>query len=128
MKIDSCPMTAVQIAEEITVIAQILSANGIEDVIISNGWGAGSSVDELWKPIHVKTSELPVFLNSSIGNGVFRPGNSDLFIEDEAKSFQFFLCHESDIHLKTYNPRLIEQTAEHWAERGYCKRGNNGSA
>jgi hypothetical protein len=30
MKIESCPMTGVQIAEEVTVIAQILSANGIE--------------------------------------------------------------------------------------------------
>jgi len=124
MKIESSPLTGVQIAEEVPAIAEILSANGIEDVIVSNGWGAGLTVDELWKPFHVKTRELATFLNSSIGNGVFRPGNSDLFIEDEAKSFEFLLCHESDIHLKTENPKLIEQTAEHWAEKGYCRPEN----
>jgi hypothetical protein len=128
MRIASAPMTGAQIVGEISVIARLLIANGINEVIVYSGWGSGLSVDELWRPRRMNPGDLPDFLRTGIEAGVFRPGNSDLFIEDEAKSFEFLLCHESDIHLTTGIQSLMEQTAQHWAEIGYSRSVTEGNS
>jgi hypothetical protein len=51
MKIGSGPLTRVQILQEIPEIAKVLLSNGIENITVYHGWGAGLEINQLWEPI-----------------------------------------------------------------------------
>ncbi len=124
MKIGSGPITSSQVLDEVPEIAKLLRSNGIEDAIVYYGWGTRLEINQLWSPIEVKVEDLPAFVRDSVAQGIFSPGNSDLIIEDKARTLNFLLCHESDIHLMTENQKLINETNRHWSEMGY-RAGNS---
>ena len=123
MEIVSNTLTASQLVGEISEIGNILNASGVDEVIVTLGWGAGLDINDLWKPIRLRVGELERYVHAKIEDGTFRAGNSDLFIEDETRSFEFLICHESDIHLSTKSENLVRRTEQRWMEAGYFDEG-----
>lgn len=78
------------------------------------GFAVNLPVDDLWKPMLIQTSELLAFLERSTHEGIFRPRESDIHIEDVAKTFDFRLCHESDVHFEADDSHRIPDVLTVW--------------
>ncbi len=81
-------------------------------------WGCNLEFDVLWKPKDIAVANLYDWINTSIKNGVYKPGNSDIFIEDR-ELLKIKLCQEADIHITTETAAIIEKCASRWLCRGY---------
>jgi len=67
----------------------------------------------------METAALTDYLERAARDEVVRWGASDVFVEDLADKFQFLLCHESDLHFKSEDQRLIRAVTAEWQEKGY---------
>ena len=74
--------------------------------------------DELWQPIQVMSAGLWAFIEQSEEKGIFRLGASDLHIHDVSETFEFKLCHESDIQFRSGDQKLLDQVAQLWLAKG----------
>jgi hypothetical protein len=119
MEIVTGTLTPAQILGEVPEIAHLLLSNGVEEIVIEYGWGSNLPQDQLWNTIPLRTDDLSSFIDSSTRAGIFSPGSADLIIQDSLRTITFRLCHESDIHLVTEVPAILDSTISHWTKRGF---------
>jgi hypothetical protein len=129
MEVVSGQLSENQILEEVPEIVKLLGRSGLEDVLVEYGWGSRTDTDKLWLDIELQLRELQTFVETSVKEGIFLPGKSDLIIQDKLKTVKFTLCHESDIHLLSDDQPILDLTVRHWREKGYrgFKRANSGN-
>jgi len=92
-----------QLQKVVNYIYQFFQKNDIKKVLTQYGWECDIDIDEQYKDIEINTSDINKFINKSQKDKIFILGKSDLYITDPKKSFEFQLCHESDVHFKTAN-------------------------
>lgn len=63
-------------------------------------------------------AELVRVVEQSDKAGILTLGRGDLIIDNQSGSVHFLICHESDLHLVTFNRALLEQTAAQWRKEG----------
>jgi hypothetical protein len=120
MEIVTGQITATQVqGEVIPDIVELLRSLGVDDLLVEYGWGCRIDTNKLWSDMEVKVGDLPSLAKRSIEEGIYVPNQCDLILQDRSRTFTFNLCHESDIHLTTENPTLIEKASKQWAVRGY---------
>ena len=113
------PLTRTQLLEEIPQIVGWLRSNGIDDLLIEYGSGCKLEPELLWRDIEVRLTDLVPFIESSIDNGIYAPGEADLVVQDRDRTFECLFCHESDIHLATDDESILTQAAQRWLDKGY---------
>jgi hypothetical protein len=105
--------------DEIPQIVGWLQSNGIDDLVIEYGSGCKLEPELLWRDIAVRRTDLVPFIESSIKNGIYAPGEADLVVHDRDRTFECLFCHESDIHLATDDEGILTQAAQRWLDKGY---------
>ncbi len=81
------------------------------------GWACNLDFDVLWKPKDIAVANLYDWIKRSIQDGVYEPGQSDIFIEAR-ELLKVKLCHEADIHIATETAAIIEKCASRWLRQG----------
>lgn len=99
-------------------IENLLLAWRCDHVDVTYGFGCNVPMDKLWQHKEVETSALAKFIVRSAQDGAFRPGHSDIHSEDRQRSFEFRLCHESDMHFESVEPELVAQVITLWRGQG----------
>jgi hypothetical protein len=125
------PLSIDQLRESLSEMTEFLLSVGHNHVSVTYGWGCNLPADQLWLPAQIDTAQLESFVQQSVRNGVFVFGCSDLHIEDPQKTLEFRLCHESDIHFGSDDPRLLELVINLFKQKGrtlYSSPGPRGSA
>jgi hypothetical protein len=113
------PLTRTQLLDEIHQIVGWLQSNGIDDLVIEYGSGCKLEPELLWRDIEVRRADLVPFIQTSIDNGIYAPGEADLVVQDRDRTFECLFCHESDIHLATDDEGILTQAAQRWLDKGY---------
>jgi hypothetical protein len=113
------PLTRTQLLEEIPQIVGWLQSNGIDNLIIEYGSGCKLEPELLWRDIEVRRADLVSFIQNSIEQGIYSPGQADLVVQDRDHRFECLFCHESDIHLATDDESILTQAAQRWLDKGY---------
>ena len=106
------------LADQLDVICEFCSEFAPESTVALYGWGCRLETPELWREMPTPTSALRGFIRASVERGVYELGESDLFLQDEAKSFEFLLCHESDLHFKTEVEEWLQRVESRWQAAG----------
>ena len=125
------PLAVSQLTRAVPEIIDFLRSWGYDRVQITYGWGCRLPIERLWCPIQFDVSQLGVFVEAALREGMFQFGNSDLHIEDLQKKLEFLICHESDIHFASTDQNLVEEIIAKWLDRGfvvYVSPGPKGSA
>lgn len=76
----------------------------------------------------VEPAALEAFVEASVGDGTFEPGESDLHVESSDGKVRIVLCHEADIHVAAREPELLGPFRSRWAALGYTWREAPSSA
>lgn len=113
------PLTPTQLLEEIPQIAGWLQSNGIDNLVVEYGSGCKLEPKLLWQDIEVRLADLVSFVQSSIEQGIYSPGQADLVVHDRDRTVECLFCHESDIHLATDHESILTQAAQRWLDKGY---------
>ncbi|MBZ5595036.1 MAG: hypothetical protein LAP39_22565 [Acidobacteriia bacterium] len=113
------PLTPTQLLDEIPQIVGWLQSNGIDNLVIEYGSGCKLDPELLWRDIEVRRADLVSFIQSSIEQGIYSPGEADLVVQDRDRTFECLFCHESDIHLATDHESILTQAAQRWLDKGY---------
>ena len=121
------PLDGSQVRQEITFICFLVATGDDPDLGLMYGVGCHIQADELWKEVRIPRSSLPDWINRSIQAGIYRPGESDLFICD-GERVTVRLCHESDIHIETADPTLVRQCVDRWLRRMYRVMRSDGES
>lgn len=119
-------MTPEHILEETHEIAALFKKLPVQDLVVWYGFGCDCEFDEQYQEIKFKTDDLLGFLSETIAQGVYLPGDADLFIESRPPGIQFLLCHESGVHLETSDERVADHFRARWSAGkapGYEKQG-----
>ena len=103
-----------EILSSIGDIMHLLLLWGHDIVVVTYGWACKLPMDQLWQPHEIQTQSLASLIRRSVNDGIFHLGGSDLHIEDRAGTFEFKLCHESDIHFKSVDQSQVAQVIEEW--------------
>ena len=77
--------------------------------IVKYGWGCNIHNDLHYQPMQVGINWLDRFINESIEQRIYKPGESDLYIETKDNSIVILFCHESDIHIKAIEKERLEK-------------------
>jgi hypothetical protein len=99
-------------------MTESLRSTGHNSVDVTYGFGCNLPVDELWRPARIDSMQLATFIERSVEEGVFEFGAGDLHIEDPQGTLEFRLCHESDIHFGSDDPKLVELVINLWKQNG----------
>ena len=119
MELTSGILTVDQVKAELEAFPDILSRHGVQQLVAFIGIGSSATIDEMWKPHELETAQLSEFAQRSTARDLFRPGESDLFVETKDQSTKLLFCHESDIHVETTNASLVEEVTERWKRQGF---------
>ncbi len=92
--------------------------NSSSTVGVMYGVGCNAENDHLWVPFDIVTATLPGWIEQSIQDGTYEPGNSDIFVFDKDR-LTARLCHEADIHIETSFAPIIQRCAHRWLGKGY---------
>lgn len=111
-------LTVEQLRERVPEIQDLLLGWGQVRVNVAFGWGSNLPMDQLWVRTEIAASSLESFINDASRKGKFEIGRSDLHIEDAHETFEFRLCHESDIHFEGIDQTLVNQVITLWRGRG----------
>jgi hypothetical protein len=117
-------LTPDELLQQVPQIATVAERWGETSLLCMYGWGCNAPADQLWQKLEVNVSDLVTFVATSIERGVFAPAAADLHISDKSETFEFLLCHESDIHFKSIDPRFLNHIAGLWTSLGkplHCK-------
>lgn len=112
-------LTVDQVKAELAAFPDILLRHGVEQLIAFFGIGSSATIDEMWKPHELETSQLLEFVQRSVARDLFDPGESDLFLETKDQKTKLRFCHESDIHLESADASLIQEVTERWKRQGF---------
>lgn len=116
MEVRTGPLSEPQLEQEIAYLETLLVREELQELHVAFGWDCTLSHDDMWQYQPIKTEELSSFISKAEEEGIFTLGKSDLFFR--CKNFEFVLCHESDIHLESFQSRQIE-LEERWFNLGY---------
>lgn len=111
------------IKEMVTEVLNFLKENRVKKTIIMYGWEC--KTDNQYADIEILFDDLEKTISRSQKDGVFKLGVADLYISDIEKTFEFLLCHESDIHFKSDNEELVEKVRQKWSDKGYVPYNAN---
>jgi hypothetical protein len=111
------PIGGSAVLEEIPFICSLFM-NSSATVSVMYGVGCNAENDRLWVPFDIVTATLPEWIERSIRDGIYGPGNSDIFIFDKDR-LTARLCHEADIHIETSFASIIQTCAHRWLGKGY---------
>jgi hypothetical protein len=111
------PISESAVLEEIPFVCSLFVEIRAAAGIVQYGWACNAEIDALWQPEEITTSELPVWIDRSITEGIYQPGRADVFIE--ARGLKIQLCHEADIHVETEEAAIIRSCASHWLAKEY---------
>jgi len=80
-------------------------------VAISARYGCGTKLHaELhFIPMGLSTELLPFFLEDSLDQRIYAPGESDLLLALPDQQLDLIFCHESDIHINGEDEELMRQ-------------------
>ena len=113
------PLSVAQLLEEVPELVKLLQSSGIDRLLVEYGWGCKLEPGQLWQDIEIPLPELAAFIEASIQQGIYSPGQADLVVQDRDRTFECLFCHESDIHLMTENDGLIAEATKRWMDKGY---------
>ena len=113
------PLTPAQLLDEVSEIVKLLQASGIDHLFVEYGSGCKLESGQLWQDIAIRLPELISFIQTSIEQGIYSPGQADLVVQDRDRTFECLLCHESDIHLASQDGVLIAEATRRWMDKGY---------
>ena len=111
------PISGPATLEEIPFICSLF-LNSSSKVSVMYGVACKTDNDRLWVPFDIVTATLPEWIERSIQDGVYEPGNSDIFIFDKDR-LTVRLCHEADIHIETSFASIIQMCAHRWLVKRY---------
>lgn len=123
-------LTPEDIRSEVAHIIGWLRERNLTELEMMYGVGCGSSA-AAWLPAKVALENLDELIAQSERDGLFRPGNSDLWIMTQDHDInnkpkvEFRLCHEADIHVVSGDAELLAAVKAHWVENGW--RGYQGT-
>ena len=100
-------------------IVKLLQSSGVDRLLVEYGSGCKLEPGQLWQDIEIPLPELAAFIEASIQQGIYSPGQADLVVQDRDRTFECLFCHESDIHLMTDNDGLIAEATKRWMDKGY---------
>jgi len=113
------PLSVAQLLDEVPEIVKLLESSGIDRLLVEYGWGCKLEPGQLWQDIEIPLPELAAFIEASIQQGIYSPGQADLVVQDRDRTFECLFCHESDIHLETEDMSMIEHVNKRWMDKGY---------
>jgi hypothetical protein len=116
MEVRTSPLNEPQLEQELDYLIALLARQGLRELHFAFGWDCNLSIDDMWQYQPIKVEELPSFISGAEERGIFTLGKGDLFFR--CNSFEFVLCHESDIHLEFFDSRQVE-LEERWFNLGY---------
>jgi hypothetical protein len=96
----------------------ISRAQVLEEIPFIYGWACNADDDRLWIPCDIVTATPPEWIERSMREGIYEPGESDMFISDKDR-LTAHLCHEGDIHIKTPVAAIVEKCALRWLGNGH---------
>jgi hypothetical protein len=82
------------------------------------GVGCNAENDQLWKQFDIPAISLPEWIERSIREGIYQPGECDIIIVDRDR-LTAHLCHEADIHIETKESVIVQDCADRWLNLGY---------
>ena len=86
-------LTADEVGNLASHVAQLLTNWGMEDIVVSYGWECALDIEQLYHDIPLKTHQLEGFILDSVARSVFEFGNADLWISGKDRRVTFLLCH-----------------------------------
>lgn len=109
-KFSSEYLTADQMAASLKSLpAALLELFGECTFTILYGWGSGLHVDLWYMPMSVGACGMSSFIEESVGQRIFVPGGSDLFIKSPRNELEILVCHENDIHVDGENLNTMQR-------------------
>ena len=111
------PISRSQVLEEVPFICSLFADDGSQ-VEVMYGCACNTDDNLLWTPREIAAATLPEWIERSMREGIYEPGESDIFIFDKDR-LTAHLCHEGDIHLRTSGAAIVEKCASRWLGRGY---------
>jgi hypothetical protein len=90
-------------------IVNFLQEVGVDQLLVSYGFGCDCPDDLLYEPTSIPTNQLLEFIQQGTALDYYRLGKDNLHICDENQMLAILLCHESDIHFITENLDSIEK-------------------
>jgi hypothetical protein len=83
--------------------------NGTDFFTAVYGFGCNLHSDLLFVPMRLLPNQLTRFLEDSISQHIFQPGDNDLHISVSEGRLTLTFCHEGDIHIGGNDRLLAEQ-------------------
>jgi hypothetical protein len=85
-------------------------------------FGVGYRDHEMaWVPFAIRIDELDEFVRRNEANELFTYGSVDLLVSFGSEKKDYFrLCHESDIHLSSQNPSILNAVKSQWIAKGWA--------
>ena len=108
---------AVGIGRILSEICSVFVAQQQKSFALTLGWGCQAEQDELWIPVEVPVEALESVVDEKVRLGVFRFGDSDLYLSGQ--TFEFKICHEGDLHFKSDSQDLINAVRASWMTLGH---------
>jgi hypothetical protein len=102
---------------EIEAIASFFRLKGILEVTVSYGFSCNTS--RIYEPISVPVGGLLDFIQCSIRQGIYQPGECEMHIEGGEPPMLFVLCHAGDIHFESEAQTACSEVKQSWSEKGY---------
>jgi hypothetical protein len=111
-------MSESEVEAEIPFVCALFADGGAAHVSVMFGVACKVDHDQLWSPFDIGTPILVEWIERMIRDGVYRPADSDLYI-DEGERLSIRLCHEADIHVRTQSASIVKTCASRWLEKRY---------
>lgn len=117
MTIGTAPLTPEATWREIDALVTFLTSLGVTQVTITYGWGCHAEGME--QSTIVPLSELVVFLQQTIAQGIYHLGEDNLYISADDPTLTITLCHDQDIHFEAASKSLEARLRGEWESRGH---------
>ena len=118
----TCPLSAPQLAEELTWLVEIFSRRGIEscDVLFGYAWGNEYYLTAQWEYECVAIDQVAVAVSAVEIRGLGRLGQDDLWLRVADPQVEYRFCNDSDLHLAFSEANwLVDLTRARWQQKGY---------
>jgi hypothetical protein len=119
MRIHTDTLNLRQLNTEIAAVCKFFLRKKIKEVAVMYGWACNiEPEDGQWQNVTVSTDELRDYIKTSRNRGIFRVGDSDLWIAAPGADMEFVFGHESDLRFDSKNSALIDEVRSSWIARG----------
>ncbi len=76
------PISESAVVDEIPFICALFLDGDPAGVSVEYGWACDADIDAFWQPTKIATNQVSDWINRSVQHGIYKPGRSDIFIED----------------------------------------------